>query len=201
MVYSGEIGALGLSDFWDSLTDSEQQLIKKYRASALSTGSADTLLTGSVWTSQTPARFLEGYASWAISEKQYDLAEKLLLKAVSYRDDPVDTHFVYNHLIELYYKQRDTKEYALQKAKEYCRMDIELFPTYVNPLIDRVYVLPRCPSFQQLAIIYEKEGDYESAIQICELAIKYHLKDTTKGGFKARLSKLQGKLEKIATSK
>jgi hypothetical protein len=45
-----------------------------------------------------------------------------------------------------------------------------------------------------LILIYERRGEIEKAIEICELAIEYGLDDNTKGGFPRRLEKLKKKL-------
>jgi hypothetical protein len=44
-----------------------------------------------------------------------------------------------------------------------------------------------------LAIIYEKQGEIQKAIEICEEAIDLNLRDSTKGGFSARLARLEKK--------
>nr|DAL87918.1 MAG TPA: YbfG [Caudoviricetes sp.] len=52
----------------------------------------------------------------------------------------------------------------------------------------------RIPSFQQLAIIYEQQKKFDEAIKICELALKYELKDGTKSGFKGRIARIEKKM-------
>ena len=64
---------------------------------------------------------------------------------------------------------------------------------YGEPPIDMK--LPRYPSFQILAIYYEKLGMIDEAIKICERALKYgFVADTMKGGTEARLNKLKKRL-------
>ena len=64
---------------------------------------------------------------------------------------------------------------------------------YGEPPVDMK--LPRYPSFQILAIYYEKIGMIDKAIEICERALKYgFISDTMKGGTEARLNKLKRKL-------
>lgn len=155
------------------------------------------------------------------SDKQR--AEKVLLKSLQYQN-PIDSHFAYNQLINLYYKQRDKPGY-LEKCIDICKKDIELYPLFKQASIDEdirmikrtqrlfekgskdykrfqqeidnyVWIKPRIPSFQQLAIIYEKQEKYAEAIDICKLAVKYQLNDGTKGGFTGRLSRLEKKLQR-----
>lgn len=59
-------------------------------------------------------------------------------------------------------------------------------------------ILPRIPSFQQLVILYEKSGRYQEALDICNLALRNNLKDTTKGGYEGRIEKIQKKMENIS---
>lgn len=57
-----------------------------------------------------------------------------------------------------------------------------------------MYRIPRYPSFKMLAIIFEKEKEYDDAIGICKDAIKSGcIDDGTKGGMKERLRKLEAK--------
>ncbi|EGL82061.1 Tetratricopeptide TPR_1 repeat-containing protein [Caldalkalibacillus thermarum TA2.A1] len=130
----------------------------------------------------------------------------------------IDLHFTYNHLIELYYKQRDKREDALDKCIHYCKLSIELYPEFekaqieedlqliknayhFNPeemdkcLKEYKYTKPRVPAFERLAIIYEKQGKYKEAIDICDKALEYGLHDKTKGGFEARKNRLLKKME------
>ena len=190
----GLIGYLGLSKFWQSLTDDERTAITGYTSRRFERTSA-SLTEGVIdWTSATPYSFLSSYAHWAITYKKYDLAEKMLVLAEEYNPPAIELHFIYNHSIELYYKQRDSDSDFLEKAKEFCIKDIALFPKYEKELNEGTASMSSCPSFKQLAIIYEKEGNFEEGIKICKLAIKYKLSDGTKGNFEGRLLKLQNKL-------
>ncbi|MEK5272594.1 hypothetical protein NSR00_17935 [Aeribacillus sp. FSL K6-8394] len=152
--------------------------------------------------------------------------ESILLKCESMaQNDPIELHFTYSGLIELYYGQREEWENSLEKCIQYCKKDISLFPSFkkewINDEIFRLKCLlsmyekgseeykkrekelnnyewrpPRIPSFQRLAIIYEKLGKYEDAINVCNIAISYGLHDGTKGGFEGRIERLKKKILK-----
>ncbi|WP_121605555.1 tetratricopeptide repeat protein [Virgibacillus sp. Bac332] len=126
--------------------------------------------------------------------------ENILLIAESdNQNDFIELHFIYNHLIDLYYKQRNDWDDALPKCIECCWKDIEIFPLFKDSYLkselhNQDGTIPRIPSFQRLAIIYEKKGDTKKAISICEKAIDYGLTEKTKGGFNGRLDRLKKKL-------
>ena len=108
----------------------------------------------------------------------------------------IDAHFFLQEAAECYYKQRDIRADALDLTIEFCQKDIQLFPKYVKQLKKEMGCIPRITTFQRLAILYEKNKQYEEAINICRLAIKYDLKDSTKGGYPERLEKLEKKINK-----
>ncbi|MFC4661693.1 tetratricopeptide repeat protein [Oceanobacillus aidingensis] len=51
------------------------------------------------------------------------------------------------------------------------------------------------PSFSKLAIIYEKQKEYEKAIEVSKLGLEYGLSDGTQGGFEGRIDRLKKKLK------
>jgi tetratricopeptide (TPR) repeat protein len=143
-----------------------------------------------------------------------DKAEKLLLKALEADDDnAIDRHFVYNDLIELYYKIRDEREDALEKCIYYCRTDIERLPEFLGsykkryggPDVPEGFDVPDCPSLERLAIIHEKNGEYQEAIDLCKYAIElglearwdsYNARYGTNKGYKARIQKVDKKMHR-----
>ena len=193
--YGGIIEDLNLIDFWGELTEEERDKIRGTREKGLGGSNRDIDDPNStVTTSQSASGFLNNKAGWAISDKDYELAEKLLLESLDRSKDPVDLHFAYNYLIKLYYKLRDEDDY-LEECINYCEKDIKLFE---EKLKDEPFFKenePRVHSFKRLAIIYKKQERYEDAIEVCKKAIKYDMSDGTKSGFKGRLERLEGKLE------
>jgi len=137
---------------------------------------------------------LKGVGSSAINNKDYQFAEKVLLKALNAEDsNPTDKHFVYNSLIKLYYKQRDNRDDAIEKCIKYCKEDIESINNFLDAWDGEP---PRIPAFKRLAIIYDKQENHREAIEICNKALKLGLSDGTKGGFKGRKQRLQNKINK-----
>lgn len=194
----GMIGYLGLEDFWMSLSRKQHEALTRYAGSGLGAAASSSPIEGKIaHTSARPLQYLSEFIGWAVSDRDYPLADKIIehCDKIYEKASPVDKHFYLMSVAECYYKQRDSREGALFLAEKYHLMDVKLFPQYKRPLAKEMGgVLPRIPSFQQLAIIYEKAGRYHEAIDICKLALKYGLTDTTKNGYAGRLEKLQKKL-------
>lgn len=119
----------------------------------------------------------------------------------------IDRHFLYNQLIDYYYGLRDKETGALDICKKYCIESINHTPKFLSKdkkqheslysgeYKDYEYISPRIPAFQRLAIIYDNEGKYKEAIEVCENALSLKLKDGTKSGFEGRIKRLQKKIE------
>ena len=196
----GMIGYLGLEDFWMSLSSKQSEAITRYARSGLGAAANSSPIEGKIsHASARPISYLSGYIGWgwAVADHDFSLADKIIdyCDIIYEQASPVDKHFYLMNAADCYYKQRDSREDALTLAEKYHLMDVKLFPQYKRSLAkDMGGVLPRIPSFQQLAIIYDKAGRYQEAIDICKLALKYDLTDNTKSGYTGRLEKLQKKL-------
>ncbi len=126
--------------------------------------------------------------------------EKDLLQSMKqYSNRPVQRHFCYIEIQDFYYKYRDLDKKYLNKCIEYCWGDInsldELQKDYVSQEISRLNQLSQyhqpnevsteidsikktgfvgsIPAFSRLAIIFEKQKEFEKAINVCNLAISY----------------------------
>ena len=138
-------------------------------------------------------------------KRRYAEAEVMLLKALENRE-PINLHFVYNHFVEIYYILRDHRPDALDKCIAYCKADIESLPHFIRAY-EEAYPggPPRCPSIERLAIIYEKAGRIQEAIDICKRGIELGLEESfdsynarygTNRGYKARIARLEKKLKR-----
>ena len=172
----------------------------------------------------TKGNFLQKIGNNAINFGDHSFAEKVYSKAIETDNiDPITRHFIFNSLIDYYYRNRNEDPDALKKCIEYCKEDIKYLDDFLNaytrdeeerkkrlkenspnwendPLLKQSLsqgvIYPRIPSVERLAIIYEKKGKIEEAIKICEIALKYELRDSTKGGFVKRKERLEKKLTK-----
>ena len=194
----GIIGYLGLEDFWLSCSQNEQKDLTRYYQGGLGTSANASPIQGNIQSSSnTELKYLSAMIGWAVSEKNYSLADKIINtgnKIKISKNNILDAHYFWQEAAECYYKQRNDKQDAIDMAINFCIKDIEMFPQYSYIMKQEFGSIPRINTFQRLAIIYEKNKQYKEAIQICELAIKYELIDSTKGGYIARLEKLKKKL-------
>ena len=96
------------------------------------------------------------------------------------------------------------KEEMKKRGDDMAKKDMELDRTlglpvesfsYYQKRNSFYYNIPCFTTFKKLAIIYEKEKDYENAIKICRLAISEgQERDGTKAGMTGRLEKLLKKV-------
>ena len=201
----GLLEFFGLSREFSESTDEEKQKMRKYYSMGIGHDSK-SLEHGDVHSTKDKEEFLGDIGFNALRNKDYDFAEKNLLKALKTNNyNPMSRHFTYLSLIELYYKQRDIRPDAVDNCVKYCKEDIKYLDKFLNAwkmeeislgISENEIRYPRIPSLERLTIIYEKQGNIKEAIEICNIAIKHGLRDSTKGGFEARLTKLQKKLNK-----
>lgn len=185
------IVGVGLEEWYVNLTDEQQQKLHEYSTFFGTGGEMNLLDTGTGETSQSAQEYLKGVGSTAASENDYEFAEMVLLEALDRDDGSVtSTHFAYNDLIDVYYKQRDDREDAIEKCVQYCKKDIEIADEFVAEFGE----VPRIPSFKRLAIIYERQERYADAIAVCDQALEIGTTDGTKGGFEGRKDRLRNKL-------
>jgi len=195
----GLLAYLELDEWFLSLTSEERAKVRKYYSTGFNTDPKHLDSGDTSFCSITQQGFLGDIGHNALAQKDYAFAETILLKALQSRDDNViDRHFVYNSLIELYYKQRESSPDAIEKCIKYCLEDIGILEEFIGAWKKKYSGdIPRIPSVERLAIIYEKQGKFEEAINICEMALRLGLRDSTKGGFEGRKARLQKKLSRL----
>ena len=137
-------------------------------------------------------------------------------------DNLLERHFVLIGLQDFYYKYRDLEAKYLEKCIEYCFMDINSLEQMQRVYYDKevaqikkfseIYSKEEMekkiskidkfngniPAFKRLAIIFEKEKDFQKAVEICEIAITYYrsldmLQNVNE--FKTRKDKLTSKIK------
>ena len=180
------IVVLDLEEWYVNLTDEQREKLHEHSTFFGTSGGSNLLEQDVVETSQSSQEYLKGVGATAANAKDYEFAEFVLLTALERNDGSVtSTHFTYNELIDVYYKQRDDRE----KCINYCKKDIKIAEEFVTEFGE----VPRIPSFKRLAIIYEKRGQYDKAIAVCEQALDIGTTDGTQGGFEGRKERLLNK--------
>lgn len=147
--------------------------------------------------------------------------EQTLLDAYnSARSNSLDQHFASIYLQKFYYKYRNYDQKYIVKCVEYCKDDISRLPEIQrlyeedekNKILSQQWLSPAekqkeiseirpfyadIPAFKRLAIIYEKEKDYDSAISICDQAISYY----NSGNIQSQVSEFSERKRKLLNKK
>lgn len=199
----GIFGYLGLDAFWLDLTEEQRALMTKYYRSCLGADRNGSPAEGHIERSSArPLQYLSAFIGWAVSDKQYSLADVIVehCNRIYPAASLIDQHFYLLTATEGYYRQKKVRDDALDLAEKYALMDVELFPKYKGPLEkDMDGKLPRIPAFMQLSLIYEQTGRLQESVNICKAALKNSLQDESYGGYQGRIEKIQKKIDKVKT--
>lgn len=190
------IDILDLRDWYHKLNHEEQQLVEDSTKMVGPGGQVNLMNQKMLSSDMTQQDFLHSVGSCAVKNERYEFAERVLHQALDVEgDNPSTRHFIYLKLIKMYYKQRDDRDDGIEKCIEYCKKDIDQVDAFLKNWSIDSKTTPRIPSFKRLAIIYEKQGGYQDAINICDKALERGLDDNTKGGFEGRKKRLQAKMD------
>lgn len=194
----GEIGYFGLGDWWlSTFSDVERKYIQETFKS-LSTGGerSATLTEGTIsFTTQTAAGLLWGLASRFKKPNDLSIAKRLLDKAEEVADDPLDLHFTYQQMIEVFYRSRELDPSALDLAVQACIKQIALAPQAAKAFKKEYkgQPLPEHRGYEQLAIVREKEKNYTEVIRLCQQAKQ----QGWNGDWDKRIARCQEKLSRM----
>jgi len=147
--------------------------------------------------------------------------EELLIQLRSSKSNLISKHFSLINLQDFYYRYRSIDVKYLEKCIEYCNQDIEMLQdlqnyykqeeiknikktsylysaTEIKKDIQRVETegfIGRIPAFERLAIIYEKQGKIEEALEICDKAITYNI--NVKGNSQDYIDRKEALIKKV----
>lgn len=122
-----------------------------------------------------------------------------MTKALPLRTNPIDRHFLLLNLCQKAYALRKTDLTMRELARRVGRLHVQEFASLAAPLWqDMGGIMPRVPTFQNLATLLTEDGEFAEAISVCETAQKYGLTDGTKGGFPERIECIRRKAAKAA---
>lgn len=117
-----------------------------------------------------------------------------MVNALDTETNLVDRHFLLMALVDNAYKVRSqpVSGALLRKVAE---MHIAEFPE-IEPVLEKNMggTLPRVSTFQKYATYLTEIEEYERAIEVCEIAISFGLKDNTKSGYEGRIERIKKKI-------
>ena len=114
-----------------------------------------------------------------------------MLRARSVATNPVDRHFLLMGIVGITYsKRKNPKDRStfLDVARLHLKEFAEMAPVL---RADMGGVLPRVPTFGQLATVLVEDGRFDEAVTVCETALAFGLHDGTKADFPGRLARIR----------
>ena len=184
----GYIGYYGLEDWWNNTFTNEEKeyIINTYKPMGASIGGeikilGEVLVKGNIeFTSHSELLFLVILSGWFSSNKSINIALKIIQQVEMIiiengnNNDPLDEHFAYGAMIEIYCKRRNSEKSYSEKAVNACKSQIKVSLKSKEAFLkeNKDSPLPSTIGFQQLAIIYEKLKEYDSAIETCKIALE-----------------------------
>lgn len=180
--------SLGLNDLWNKFTKEEQKyLIDGYKSVGLN------IIWSKHLRNDTQIRWLTNNFLW-FKNKRFDEANLKIIDYVKsnnlYANESLENkHYYLIQLIDFYYKPRTPEIHNPEKVKKLSYMDLDIFINNID-LFTSVGNIATTPAFDKLIKVLEKEKNYEEAIRICELAIKYKQRPSLEN----KLIKLKNKL-------
>lgn len=198
----GDIAYHGLTEWWlYEFTPHERDLIRQtYSPMGIPSYQIDR---GTVTHStQSVAAFASNVGSWFTKEDTRHIGYKFIRKADEYAstDLPAMTvHFAMQVRCQFFYRWRDVDDLALDEAIKACERGIAISKEAAEAFKrswGKVDVSHHC--FHQLAVIEEKRGNFQRAIDLCDQAKS----DGWMGDWDKRRARLEKKLAKAtATAK
>ena len=171
--------------WWETaFTQKERDhILTKYQPLGLSVGFESgnkTLSVDSIVAPNGRPRLpLSSLATWFLSPADdLPLARRILDEAVrrgeGTSEQILDRHFVYQHMITVYYRDRLRDPSSLTHAIKACESQIALGVRAAEAFLSEFpdQPLPEHVGFKQLAIICEKQKDYSEAIRISDEALR-----------------------------
>lgn len=163
---------LNLAEWFEKEFTKEEQnhMEEMYQPLGASSGLKNGL---SKLTEKSASFHLSSLSSWFDNPRDRTLAFKLINKAEEYveKGDTLDQHFFWAAKMGLYYKLRDIDPKALDIAIQSAQKQIDLSPKAAEAFLKSYSGgLPTHPGYTQLAIILDKQGKYDEAIELVKQA-------------------------------
>ena len=149
-------------------------------------------------TSQTCFPFLYTLASWFNNSTDRAIAMKIITKAEEYIDSEkniLTLHFFWPTKMKIFYAERENPT-ILKVVIDCCIKQIDLAPAAAQAFRQEYgdHKLPVHEGYDQLCIIYERQGKFEDAIKIAEQAKKQGWNGEYAGHWDDRIARCRKKL-------
>src|SRR5437762_4851387 len=160
------------------------------------TAEGNSLLTGSrgLQIYGRAGTFLANLAEWLNKPECRHLARRVIEQGEAIASDPLEKHDVLQVMVLVNYRDRKKHPTFLDAAIRACQKQIEIAPEVIRLWKrQRRRTVPTHNGFQQLTIIRERQGDYSSAIRLCQRALKQGWRGTD---WEARIQRCRCKAAK-----
>ena len=196
---AGLIQYFGLTDWWLTVFTEEER--KKIVSTFQPLGGAPNSLTvGDItYSNGTAVGLLSPLAGWFRNAEDRSIAYRIIEKAeeLALQADVLERHFLYGAKIQAYYPFCNKDDFALPRAVQACEQQIEMSSEAARAFREKYPgELPAHMGFEQLTIIRERQGDFESAINLSQNADK----GGWAGDWENRIERCKKKLAKRAAS-
>ena len=168
----GYIGHFNLTDWWFSaFSEGERQQVELVfqplglqiqAGGAKPNADAGSPLTGArgLHVFCRAGSFLANLADWLDRPESRHLARRVIEKAESIAEDPLEKHDVYQAMIVIMFREREKHPESLERVISACMEHIAIAPEVIREWkARRPRRLPTHRGFEQLAIIREKESE------------------------------------------
>jgi len=145
------------------------------------------------------AGLLSALAGWFRNGEDRSIAFRIIEKAeeLTSQAEVLERHFLYQAKIQTYYPFCDKDDFALPRAIEACEQQIKMSLEAARAFREKYPgELPAHIGYQQLAIIREKQGNFEAAINISQKACE----EGWAGDWENRIERCKKKLAKRAAT-
>ena len=129
-------------------------------------------------TSDNELNFLWNLSNWFLNKEDKEISYKFIEKAEEYIKNSnvsiLDKHFFYLEKIKVYYRNRNTDDFALAKAIDSCIKQIQISKSSKKSFLEEFNnsTLPSHTWFEQLSIIEEKRWNHQKAINLSKQALE-----------------------------
>jgi len=117
-----------------------------------------------------------------------------MVAALDLKTNPIDRHYLLLNIVEQAYKQRRSNPSMRDLCLHVSKIHLQEFDELSVALQKSTNgLLPRVPTFQYYATMLVEAGEFDQAIDVCQMALSFDLGDGTQSGFKGRIERIKNK--------